>query len=103
MHYIIGTVFNVEGIVRGTSSPDVLMANRGSRMFTETGHHELYYIKPRRTSEGEMVITYTFRNLDTNILQDIDFKNTKEADTLLASLLKEQLPDYTKAYEDMSD
>ena len=103
MHYILGTTFTVSGVVRGTSSPEVLMANRGSRLFTETGDYELYYIRPRTDSNGDRVVTYTFRNMENGNRQDIDFKTTREADSLIATLLREEIPDYTKIYEEMSD
>tara|TARA_A100001015_G_C14774385_1_gene626559 strand:- start:15 stop:326 length:312 start_codon:yes stop_codon:yes gene_type:complete len=103
MHYILGTQFTVNGVVRGASSPEVLMANRGARLFNETGNYELFYIRPRTDSNGDRVVTYTFRNLENGNQQNIDFKTTKEADNLIATLLREDIPDYTKIYEEMSD
>ena len=103
MHYIIGTIFEVSGVVRGTSSPEVLMANRGARLFNDTGSYELYYIKPTIKEGAERVVTYTFRHLETGERQNIDFKSTKEADDLIATLLKEDIPDYSKVYEELTD
>lgn len=99
MHYIIGTVFDVHEPTRGTADRAALERNRYYKHFSEPGAYELYYI--RRTPAG--LVEYTFYNRSTGNKIKKEFESTAQVDRMISAMLGEQLPDYTRNYEEMSD
>lgn len=98
MHYIPGVSFDVSAVVRGATDPRTLAKNRVAGQFPNSGTWELYHIA-RRSNK----VVYTFKSRDTGSTHAINFKNTSEGDSLISTLLGEDLPDYDDVYINMSD
>jgi hypothetical protein len=88
MHYIIGTSFKVSQAGR------TLLRDK---RFAVGGVYSLIHITPRN---GKYV--YYFMDLSRNKL-DIEFNSCREADSLLAKLKNERIPNYEEQKEDITD
>lgn len=88
MHYIVGTSFKV------TSASRSLLRDK---KFSVGGIYSLIYIA---NNKGKYI--YHFVDLNRNKIQ-IEFNTCREADSLLAKLRNEKIPNYDEQKEEIID
>jgi hypothetical protein len=84
MHYIIGTGFSIK--------PD---PRRGFRSLENQFNVNIFYKLTNITAQKDNTLAYTFDGIDRSSVV-LTFEASKDADSFIAKLRNEVLPDYTK-------
>ena len=96
MHYILGTIFNVD--IRSTNATDTKsqLMRRYKQYFPENGQYEIWYIRPKKDGK----VDYTFLHSSSRQSVVVEFATTREADKIISVFTGEDLPDYDQRYKD---